>query len=350
MVWYFLMMNSNFSTESLTPQQRWQQFRAKHFPRLSRRKLWVVGGVSVGILLLAILFILPFLLPLAGPKKVNPHTLADPNGFFVKVNQVELYYIHLSGQKETVLLIHGQGGSTVSWQSTLGALEASGFNVYALDLPGAGLSEKGLHLDYSHPALADLIISFLDQQNIEQISIVAHSYNANLATILTELYPERVNKMVLVAPTIITSPPPKIPSIAFKLPFLKRWLQVMMHLVIPEAVGEQLRSATKYDEVVTDELIRDYARVLQTQDWDLSAVGLVRDSYLNAVPYPLETIHQPILLLWGTGDGWSPPDGAKDLQAWFPNTQLVLFEGVGHLPMHEIPTTFNETLIKFLDN
>lgn len=335
---------------SLTPQQRWQQFRARHLPTLTRRqRLLAIAGGILAVILFALL-ILPFLLPFAGPDAVDPHALADREGAFTEINGIEIYYVHLPGDGETVLLVHGQGGSTLTWKETLPALHEAGFDVYALDLPGAGLSEKGLQLDYSHPGQVELIEAFLDQQGIGQTHLVAHAFSGNVALMMAQQYPARVGKIALVAPTIITVPPPRPPGIVFKLPFLKRWTRVLMHLVIPEAVGEQLRSATKKDEVVTDDLIADYARVLYTEDWDLTAIGMVRDSYRNALTAPISEIQQPVLLLWGTGDGWSPPDRADSLEAELAHVDRVMFEDVGHLPMHEVPDAFNTALINFLHN
>lgn len=335
--------------ETLTPQQRWQTFvtRLPHFTQRQRRTAIAVAFLAIGLFSL---FLLPYLLPLAGPKTVDPRAMADPDGAFVEVNRQQVYYVHLPGEGETVLLIHGQGGSTLSWRTTLPALQAAGYDVYALDLPGAGLSEKGLHLDYSHPALAEDVVAFMDSQGIEQAHLVAHAFSGNIVAHIALSHPERVRKLALVAPTLITEPAPEIPRWVFDLDFLERWTRVMLRLVAPEAVGEQLRSATKVDEVVTPALIADYSRMLHTPDWDYAVIGMLRDSHRNALIRPLSKVKAPVLLLWGDEDGWATPDHAQGLLKDFPDARLVTFEGVGHLPMHEVSDDFNAALIDFLEN
>ncbi len=226
----------------------------------------------------------------------------------------------------------------------------AGFDVYALDLLGAGLSEKGLDLDYSHPAQVKMIIEFMDMQDIAEANLVTHAFGGNIAIMMVELYPNRVDRVAMVAPTIFTETIPQVSPFLLDLPFLQRWARVLMHFVVHEAVGEQLRSATKHDEVITDQLIEDYGRVLYTKDWDLAAIGMLRDSHLNTLPAPLSTVENPILLLWGTEDGWATPDNAVGLLEKIPNATFVEFEGVGHLPMHETSDAFNTSLINFLDN
>ena len=165
---------------SLTPQQRWQRFRQQHIPIWSRRRQLTLFGLGMLCIVLFSLLILPFLLPLAGPKPIDPSTLIDTNGAFVMLAGRSVYYVHYPADGEAVILIHGLGGSTVSWQHTAPALQASGFDVYALDLFGAGLSEKGLDLDYSHPSQVEMIIEFMDTQGIQESNFVSHAFGGTL--------------------------------------------------------------------------------------------------------------------------------------------------------------------------
>lgn len=337
------------TNDKLTPQERWQHFRER-LPRLTKRWRWTLIGASVLLLFLLGLFVLPYVLPLSGPDPRPVDELADPSGAFIEIDGIRLYYVHQMGVGETVILLHGQGGSTLTWQQTIPALHEAGYDVYAVDLPGAGLSEKGLDLNYGHPAQAKLILEWMDVLDIERAHIVAHAFSSNIAVMLALQHPDRVGKLALTAPTLVTWSLPELPPALFDLGFLERWTRVMLQLVMPDAVGEQLRSAAKVDEAITDDLIDDYSRVLHTEGWDLAVIGMVRDSHLNTLPAPLSQVQTPVLLLWGSEDGWAPPDNAGGMLAEIPNAQLIEFEGMGHLLMHETPGDFNMTLIDFLDN
>lgn len=336
------------ATPPPSPQERWQAFRTQ-LPVLTRRQKWFAIGSVVVVLSLLILIPLPFLLPLAGPKPQDPQTLADANGHFITLDGETLYYQHAAGNGEAVILIHGQAGSTLTWRETMPALQAAGFDVYAVDLIGLGLSDKGLAFDHSHPAQANRVLALMDQLGIEQAYLVAHAFNSNVAMHIAQIEPERVVTMAFAAPTLFTEPSPEIPEWVFDVGFLQRWARVGMHFIVHEAVEEQLRSATKFDEVVTGDLVTDYSRVLSTKDWDLSVLAMLRDSHKNALRQPLQSVEIPVLLLWGTEDGWATPDHADGLLEKLPQSCLVMFDGVGHLPMHEVPAQFSESLMEFFE-
>jgi len=82
----------------------------------------------------AALVVLPFALPLGGPETLDPAALADDNGLFVTVEGETLYAVHAAADGPAVVLVHGFGGSTVTWTETLPALAAAGYDAYALDL------------------------------------------------------------------------------------------------------------------------------------------------------------------------------------------------------------------------
>ncbi|MCB9435545.1 MAG: alpha/beta hydrolase [Anaerolineales bacterium] len=332
-----------------SPQQRWQEFRDQHLPQLKRHQRWLIV-ISVVILILGfIILILPFLLPLTGPEAIEAQRLAEPTGTFIEIDGVTLYYDHRPATGDAVIFIHGLGGSTLSWQDVLPTLAAAGYDTYAVDLPGAGLSEKGLTLDYSQPYTATLLSHWMDSLGLEHAHVVAHAFSANLALHWYQKESERIDSLTLVAPSIVTMPTTQAPPIVFDLPFLERWTRVLLRWILPEAVRDQLRSATKRDEVVTDQLVADYSRVMHTAGWEFTPIGLLRDTHLNTLTLSLHEVTIPVLLLWGADDGWVPPSSAPTFEA-IPDSKLVMLKGVGHLPMHETPADFNAVLINFLDN
>lgn len=329
----------------MTPQERWWAFRAK-LPSLTR---WQKIGAGLGTVIMLILFtvfVLPFLLPLQGETTAAVH-FADANGQFINLNDLSIYYVHDPAPGEAVILVHGFGGATVTWRDIMPGLQTVGYDVYALDLPGSGLSAKGLEIDMSHPAAVEIIHQFMAQQGLEQAHLVGHSMGANVILYFAQTYPEQVLSLTLVDASVQTVTTAAISPTVIDLPFVQRWGRVILRWMIPDTIAIQLKSATEQDEVVDQAMLDDYKRVLKTDQWELAYLALARDSYRNALPQPLENLITPTLIIWGEEDSWIAPDNGTWLAEDIPGAELILMEGVGHLPMHEAPAEFNHLLIEF---
>ncbi len=318
-----------------------------------RWPFWIGGVLGFCFVTLAGL---PYFLPLGGPETVNPAALVDTNGTFVEIGDETLYYTHAAGAGETVVLLHGFGGSTVTWIDTLPALADAGFDVYALDLAGFGLSEKGWDYDYGHAAQAGRVIGFIDAMGIERASIVGHSMGGNVAAHLALGYPQRVDRLVLVAGAVVIEGEqsshefsPVLASL-LDLSFVRRWGQILMRHFLASEFDSLLVDAFNSEDIMALENESGYQRVLNTPDWDLGLMGILRDSRRQGLSAPVSAIQAPTLLIWGTEDAWVSPSTADRLERLIPNVDRVDLDGVGHLPMHETPAEFNKALIAFLSS
>lgn len=321
---------------------------------------WIIrqsAQVTIVLLLGAaiVVFALPYTLPLDNTVMQHPSEFADANGAFVRVSGEGLYYTHTPGSGEVVLLLHGFGGSTVTWIDTAPALAAAGYDVYAVDMLGFGLSDKGWQHDYSHPAQAARVIGLMDALGIDRAVIIGHSMGGNVAAHLALSYPERVSALVLVSAAIVDNSAAAhggsflpVPPGLLKLPFVRQWGQVLSREFIAPMFDDLLASAATDDSVIRPEIVEGYRRALRTPEWDLGLMGMTRDGDRNALPALLDTLDLPVLLLWGAADTWVPASNSVRLEALIPGAQRVEFAGVGHLPMHEAPDLFNAALLEFL--
>jgi pimeloyl-ACP methyl ester carboxylesterase len=58
----------------------------------------------------------------------------------------------------------------------------------------------------------------------------------------------------------------------------------------------------------------------------------------------------PTLLMWGSKDSAVYASSAEPLAKYLPNSKLIVFPGVGHLPYEECPEEFNRELIEYLNS
>ncbi|MCX7680241.1 MAG: alpha/beta fold hydrolase, partial [Spirochaetes bacterium] len=102
--------------------------------------------------------------------------------------------------------------------------------------------------------------------------------------------------------------------------------------------AKNLREVYGDDTKITSELIdRYYHLALREGNREafIDRVYAHRDSLEDAAR--IKKIAVPTLILWGKEDEWIPLEYGYRFAKDIPNSTLIVYEGVGHIPMEEIP-------------
>jgi len=162
---------------------------------LSRRHKLLLGIPAVCALCYMALVAYAYL-PLKAVS--DPRSLAGPESRFAHVAGTMIHYVQ-KGSGRPLVLIHGFAGSTYTWRNLIPLL-AAGHTVYALDLPGFGLSDKPLRGDYTLAAQSRIVLGFLDQLGVRQATLIGHSMGGVIAALAAAQSPQRVAQLVLIEP------------------------------------------------------------------------------------------------------------------------------------------------------
>src|ERR1700733_4456924 len=104
-----------------------------------------------------------------------------------------------AGSGPPLVLLHGLLGYSFSWRFALPVLAQKAM-VYALDMPGAGLSDRPPNANGSLCAHAERLLRFLDAMGIASCDLLGTSHGGAVAMMTAALAPERVRSLILVAP------------------------------------------------------------------------------------------------------------------------------------------------------
>jgi pimeloyl-ACP methyl ester carboxylesterase len=275
-------------------------------------------------------------------------TLDDAGeGNFVELaDGTRMHYICRGAAGSPVILIHGLMDSAFHWHKNIDAL-AEHHRVWAIDLIGFGFSSRPREPNYSLKAYAQHVREFMDAQNIDRASIVGHSLGGAVALEFAHDRPERVDKLILIAPaTFLLQFRPQV-KLAAHLPLISRAL-IGYTITSARARMAAWRGAvgnSSHVDLGEMEIRLRPQRVKGTAEALLAMLG---SPHLSDLPGELNQIAAPALVLWGKNDSAVPLRHAGYHERDLPNVELVVLEGAGHIPQSEYPRAVNQLMLDFL--
>lgn len=268
-----------------------------------------------------------------GEPGVPAVTLAGPEDRFVAVDGMQIRYREwgtpVAGQP-TLVLIHGFGNSVQTFRSLAPLLE-SDHHVFALDMPGFGLSDKPDDHDYSNPSQAAVATGFIRALGLNAVVIGGHSMGGALSLHVAQQAPEVVG-MLLLNPGIITTGVPAITQyLVFPFPRISA-----LTFGDREFRARFLRNSYVNPEIVTEAVLDEVMLAAQTDDYLTGATQLNKYYVAGKEAEMLDDIRVPVLIVWGAEDP-KPPGEAEQLRDSLAVSRLVKVPNAGHYVHEEAP-------------
>jgi len=257
-----------------------------------------------------------------------------------------------SGDGPAVLFIHGLAGSHRNWSHLFDKLRVD-HRVVAPDLFGHGASAKPMG-DYSLGAHAATLRDLLDHLGIDRVTLVGHSFGGGIAMQFCYLFPERVERLVLVSSgglgrdvsALLRSA--TLPGAEWVLPLVASgWVRGRA-----ESVGHLLGKVGWRASADMTEAWRGFTSLADADSRRafLATTRSVIDpggQTVNAKDNLLTAITIPTLIVWGTQDRMIPAWHATTALKGIAGSRIEMFEGAGHFPHLEDPERFAELLGEF---
>lgn len=268
-------------------------------------------------------------------------------GSFIDLPCGNTHY-EMKGQGETCVLVHGYATPYSIYDKVFDSLVANGYRVIRYDLMGRGFSER-VKADYTASMFA-VQLKELTQALIgdEPFYLFGTSMGGSVVTAFAAAYPERVKKMVLLAPAGMDSFRPPFYMKLSAIPFLGGLIFRIIgnKTLLTKCAGE----LTHVSEDEKDYFMRFFAHSIRYKDFLRCTLSSLRHTILatktDTAGY-IKTAESgiPVLCLWGTNDKTMPYYQAERFREVMPKAKLVTFEGSGHVFLFdEGERTMNEVL------
>lgn len=241
----------------------------------------------------------------------------------------EFFYVRHRGDPLgfTLLLVHGAGGSHLSWPAELRRL--SGASVVAIDLPGHGRSSPpGCD---TIQAYADDVARFIAATNLDRVVIMGHSLGGAVALNLALRHHPKLSGLVLIGAGARLRVAPAI----------------LDQLPVDFAGTVEFILKHTWSAAADEELIAAGRGLMLEQDPIVYHGDFKACNSFDAMG-SLDEIQLPTLVISGDSDLLTPAKYGKYLADNIPGARFVIIEKGGHMLAMEQPEAVAASVGNFL--
>jgi pimeloyl-ACP methyl ester carboxylesterase len=277
-----------------------------------------------------------------------------PERRHLEIDGLHLAYLEKGSAAQgapSLVLLHGLMGSAATFLPLMESLDG-GQHVIALDLPGAGLSERRSDIAADLKSTAKLVLRVLDSLGLDKPVLLGHSHGGAIALRLAAKHPDRLTSLALLAPAhpyfdegdplirFYLSLPGRL--FAYTMPWFPQWAQLigLRRMAGPQSWDTPERLKPYRENLRVPGTISHLLNLLTTWNADMSRLRRLLRKPLTV----------PSLVLWGNCDRAVPAHTANELRAHLLHSELHILPGVGHRPAEEAPNVVADLLHRLLDS
>lgn len=265
---------------------------------------------------------------------------------FIRLMNTDIFYESyiIDAKKPSLLFLHGYLSSTFSFRHLIPLLEKD-FNIYALDLPGFGNSEKNTQFHYSLENYAELTARFSQKLNIISCTIAGHSMGGQIALKAARKYPDLFCNVIGMSTAGYMGKLKPALRLFTYLPLSYIMLEIFFKRKEPFDI---IKDVVHHEEFIAEEMIEGYVKPLRDRSFfrTLALLGRHREGDLGQEE--LRKISQNVLLIWGEEDKIVPLSIGRRFAKDLPHASLEILPETGHLVPEERPERTAELIRDFI--
>ncbi len=300
------------------------------------RKLLALAGALIGLALAGCARDIPYATLKAKYATPASRFMTLPDGVTVH------YRDQGKADAPPIVMVHGFAANLDAWEPWVARLGPE-HRIITLDLPAHGLTTVPAGYKVSTEGQVEVVDQLTRLLHADRFVLAGNSMGGGVAWNYALAHPERVAALVLVDPAgMPPSPKPgakKREGQPAVFVIMRNPLgRAILRKIDPRPLAEKgLKQAYIDEKLVTPALVDRYvelARAPGHRDLLLNGQGRPRKP-VDATTF--QAIHAPTLVMHGEADTVIPVEAGKALAAAIPGAKLILYPGVGHVPMEQIP-------------
>lgn len=262
---------------------------------------------------------------------------------------IHVHYTPIDTTKQSVLMLHGMGlNARTNWYNQIESF-AKEFNVIMPDLIYFGESSSNSK-NYSIEFQANQLNDALGKLKITQpITIIGFSYGGLTAAVYNEVYPDKVDKLIIIDGPVKYFSSTMADSLAKAV-----GVNGLGNVVVPSdikefdamqqaAIAKPINVGNRIKEKVIKHIFLPFKSIRDEQ------IAYLLKHQITYQSYNYNLSNTPTLLIWGEKDGIIPLKVGQALHLNFPQTtQLITFPNAKHDAHFSESEKVNNEMINFI--
>ena len=238
-----------------------------------------------------------------------------------------------------IILLHGTASSLHTWEPIV-ALLGDEYRIITLTLPGHGLTGPHPDDNYTFEGMAAAVDLVVEKLRLPNFVLGGNSMGGWVTWRYALKYPQRVDALLLLNAWGMPlrdgeAAPPS--NLGFRLLQNPAGRILMEHYTPRSLVKKSALQSVAVKDVIDEKAADRYWELLRLPgNRRAAAIAAMTDRTLAASALVSE-IDAPTLIIWGAEDQLIYASAAQTFDERMLNADVVIYEGVGHLPMEEAP-------------
>jgi pimeloyl-ACP methyl ester carboxylesterase len=254
---------------------------------------------------------------------------------------------------EPIVFVHGVLVNGSLWDGVVSSL-ADDFRCIVPDWPlGSQQVALDANADLTPPAVADLVVDFLDAVDLDDVTIVGNDSGGAIAQLVATRHPAKLARLVLTNCDAFDNFPPKMFAylrwatfVPGAITLLSQSMRLNVSRRMPFAFGRLTKRPI--DSALLDSFVSPSITDRRVRRDTKKFLRGVSPRYTIEAAESLGSFDKPTLLAWGTDDKFFPAEHARRLQALLPNARLEWVEDARALVPLDQPQRLAELISDFM--
>ena len=243
------------------------------------------------------------------------------------------------GEGEPIIILHGLFGMSDNWL-TIGKELSKKYSVFLVDQRNHGQSP---HSDiFNYKAMSDDLFEFVNEQNLDGVTIIGHSMGGKTAMWFATEHPEKVSKLIIVDIAAKFYP-------VHQQEIVDALLSLDFSIIRSRKEAEEKLSLKIKDEGTKQFLLKNiYWRDKDTLDWRFNLEMLSKNiDTVGEVINENARFDKPTLFLRGEKSDYILDEDIILIKKIFPKAELITVPNAGHWVHADNPQGLLESVREF---